>query len=50
MALTSLSGEKKKKKQKLRDVGLPEEIALNLVCERPTVDQVTPLIRDTEDS
>ena len=47
MALTSLSGEKK---HKLRDVGLAEEIALNLVCDRPTVDQVTPLTRDTEDS
>ena len=48
MALTSLSGEKNK--QKFRDVGLAEEIALNLVCDRPTVDQVIPLTRDTENS
>ena len=47
MVFTSLSGDKK---NKLRDVGLAEEIALNLVCDRPTVDQVTPSTRDTEDS
>ena len=44
--VTSLSGDKKK----LRDVGLAEEIALNLVCDRPTVDQVIPLTRYIKDN